>query len=275
MMITGLEAGGKMLDFDRLSCDNIRMENIPESTPSAPPAGMKYWRSYSYFFDNPKWTMNLLLGAVCSLIPVLGGIFFSGYGYEAVEAMHRRGEDDQYPDFDFNRFVKYLVRGCWPFIWQLVVGVPVGFIMGFLYFIGMMVFIGTADQHEHGPPAAFFLFFIFFLVVGLALGLIISVVLAPLLLRSGLSQELGFGQALPFVQDFLKRVGKEVILAQLFLLGTAIVIIPIAYVLCILPVFPAVVIVQMAHFHLLYQLYGLYLQRGGMPVPLQLETVPG
>jgi Protein of unknown function (DUF4013) len=248
------------------------MENIPES-PS-PQAGMRYWRSYAYFFDSPKWTTNLLLGALCSLIPVIGGIVFSGYGYEAVETMHRRGKDDQYPDFDFNRFVKYLVRGCWPFIWQLIIGVPVTFIIWFFCVIVMMVIGGTADQQ--GPKPVVLIPVLFFLVIAvLAVSLIISVVLAPLLLRSGLSQELGFGQAVPFVQDFLKRVGKEVILAQLFLIGTAIVIVPIAELMCILPVFPAIVIVQMAHFHLLYQLYGLYLQRGGAAVPLQLETVPG
>src|SRR5712692_5919367 len=136
----------------------------------------------------------------------------------------------------------------------------------------MIAFMGTADQHEQGLPAGVFLFFIFFLLVGLAMGLIVSVVAAPLILRAGLSQELGFGQALSFMQDFLKRVGKEVILAQLFLIGTAIVIMPIAYVLCILPAFPAAVLIQMAHFHLLCQLYGLYLQRGGSPVPLQVEA---
>jgi hypothetical protein len=234
---------------------------------------MKYWRSYSYLFDSPKWTMNLLLGAVCIFIPVLGTIVFSGYGFEAVEAMHRRGKDDQYPDFDFNRFVKYLTRGCWPFIWQLIVGVPVSFIIWFVYFIVMMVFIGTADQQ--GPqPGVFIPMFILLALVGLALGFVVSIVLAPLVLRAGLSQELGFDRALPFVQDFLKRVGKEVILAQLFLMGTAMVIIPIAYVLCILPAYPAMVIVQMAHYHLLCQLYGLYLQRGGTAIPLQLEPAP-
>jgi len=261
-----------MLDFVLLRWDNIRMENTSES---APPAGMRYWRAYFYLFDSPKWTMNLLLGAVCNLIPVLGGIVFAGYGYEALEAMHRRGKDDQYPDFDFNRFVQYLVRGCWPFIWQLIIGLPVAFIMWFLYFISVLAFIGTADQQAQGPPAAFFLILIFFVLVGLALGVAVGVVLAPLALRAGLSQELGFGQALSFMQDFLKRVGKEVILAQLFLIGTAIVIMPIAYVLCILPAFPAAVIIQMAHFHLLYQLYGLYLQRGGTAVPLQVEAVAG
>jgi hypothetical protein len=251
------------------------MENARGTSPSASPPGMKYWRSYSYFFDSPQWTMNLLLGAVCSLIPVLGGIVFAGYGYEVVEAMHRRGKDDQYPDFDFNRFIQYLIRGCWPFIWQLIVGVPVFFVIWFLYFIFMMIFIGSADSREFVAPPAFFLLFIIFFVLVLTLALAVSVVLAPLLLRSGLSQGLGFEQAVPFLQDFLKRVGKEVVLVQLFVFGTAIVILPIAELMCILPVFPAMVVVQMAQFHLLYQLYGLYLQRGGMPIPLQLETVPG
>ena len=245
------------------------MENSPEPAPSTK---LKFWRSYFYLFDSPKWTMNLLLGALCTLIPVLGGIVFSGYGFEAVEVMHRRGKDDQYPEFDFNRFVKYLVRGCWPFIWQLIVGLPVGFIIWIIYVIGMVVVIGSGDQQ--GPKAAMFiLFFVIVFVVALVLSLIAGVLLAPLVLRSGLSQELGFAQAFNFVQDFLKRVGKEVILAQLFLLGTAIVILPIAYVLCILPVFPAAVLVQMAHFHLLFQLYGLYLQRGGAAVPFKVEPV--
>jgi len=68
------------------------MENISEY---APPVQMKYWRSYFYLFDSPKWSMNLLLGSVCVIIPILGSIVFMGYGYEAVEMMHRRGKDDQ------------------------------------------------------------------------------------------------------------------------------------------------------------------------------------
>jgi hypothetical protein len=263
-----------MLDFDPGKWDNFRMENITEGTPSATLAGTKYWRAYFYFFDSPKWSMNLLLGAVCILIPVLGNIVFSGYGYEAVEAMHRRGKDDQYPDFDFNRFAKYLVRGCWPFIWQLIIGVPIGIIMWFVYMIAMMMVFGTAGPQ--GPKAGVFIpVFVLIFVVVLALSLVVNVLLTPLVLRAGLSQELGFGQAFAFMQDFLKRMGREVILAQLFLIGTAIIIFPIALVLCYFPVFPAMVIIQMAHFHLLYQLYGLYLQRGGTPIPLQLEPAPG
>ncbi len=247
---------------------------MESSSEAAPSTEMKFWRSYFYLFDSPKWTMNLLLGALCTLIPVLGGIVFSGYGYEAVEGMHRRSKDDQYPDFDFNRFVKYLVRGCWPFIWQLIVGVPVAFILWIFYIIAMVVLIGTGDQ-EGPKTTVLIIFFVVMFVVAFVLSLVVSVLLAPLALRSGLSQELGFGQAMPFMQDFLKRVGKELILAQLFLLGTAIIILPVAYVLCILPVLPAAVIVQMAHFHLLFQLYGLYLQRGGAAIPLKVEPIAG
>jgi hypothetical protein len=234
---------------------------------------MKYWRAYTYFFDSPKWTMNLLLGTLCSVIPLIGQIVFHGYGYEAVETMHRRGKDDQYPEFDFNRFVKYLVRGCWPFIWQLIIGLPVVFVMWFFYFIFMMVMLGTGGKE--GPnPAVMLIGILFLVVVVLALSLVVAVVLAPLQLRAGLSQELGFNQALAFVQEFLKRVGKELVLAQLFLLGTAIVILPIATMMCVLPVYPAAVVVQMAQFHLLNQLYGLYLERGGTAIPIVVGPVP-
>src|SRR5262245_35056837 len=194
------------------------MENTPES---APPVSMKYWRSYLFLFDNPKWLVNMLLGAVCLIIPVLGGIVFMGYGYEAVEMMHRRGKDDQYPDFDFNRFVKYLVRGCLPFIWQIIMGIPAAIIMWVFYFIVMIVVIGTGGNEP--PNSAVFALVLFFVIlVMIAISLAMSVILAPLLLRSGLSQQLGFEQAISFVQDFLKRVGKELILSQLFLFGTAI-----------------------------------------------------
>lgn len=268
-MITTKSAEGKILDFVPPEWDNIPMENAPESAP----AGMRYFRAYFYLFDSPKWTMNLLLGAVCNLIPVLGGIVFAGYGYETLEAMHRRGKDDQYPEFDFNRFVKYLVRGCWPFIWQLIIGLPFAFIMWLAYMVLIMAFIGTAD-HEGPKPGVLVPVLILFVLMGLVLGVIVGAMGAPLVLRAGLSQELGFGEALPFMQDFLKRVGKEVVLAQLFLVGTAIVIMPIAYALCFLPALPAAVIIQMAHFHLLYQLYGLYLQRGGTAIPLQVKALP-
>jgi hypothetical protein len=169
-----------MLDFEQIRWDNKPMENLPEP---APPAEMKYWRAYLYFFDSPKWTMNLLLGALCTLIPVLGGIVFMGYGYEAVEEMHRKGKDDQYPEFDFNRFVKYLVRGCWPFIWQLIIGFPVGFIMGFCYSFAEVAVVGTGDQ-QGSKPGVLIPILIIVVVVGMVLSLIMSVLLVPILLRS-------------------------------------------------------------------------------------------
>jgi hypothetical protein len=109
---------------------------------------------------------------------------------------------------------------------------------------------------------------------GLAVGLLISLVQVPLILRAGLSQEFGFEGAFAFVQDFLQRVWKEVLLAQLFLMVTGIPLILLGELLCVIPVLPASVLVMMAQYHLIYQVHELYLQRGGTAIPIKLETTP-
>src|SRR5437899_2377970 len=70
----------------------------------------------------------------------------------------------------------------------------------------------------------------------------------------------------PFVQDFLRRVGRETLLAQLFVAtsGTSIVLLG---VLCLcVPMFPALALVHFAQYHLTGQLYRLYRARGGEAV---------
>src|SRR5262245_15579904 len=77
---------------------------------------MQYVRAYRYIFDSLKWMTNVLLCAVCSLIPVIGPLILFGYMFELVEFMHRRKSDVGYPDFTFDRFSTYLMRGLWPFL---------------------------------------------------------------------------------------------------------------------------------------------------------------
>ena len=91
---------------------------------------------------------------------------------------------------------------------------------------------------------------------------LVSVPLAPVTLYVGLRQEVS-GAMAPFVQDFLGRVGKETILAQLFIAssGTALLVLGSMF-LCV-ALFPALAVVHLAQYHLLGQLYRLYLERGG------------
>src|SRR5258708_32650071 len=76
-------------------------------------------RMLSYVFENPNWFMNLLLAALCALIPIIGPIVLKGYLYEAVIGLLAVG-GARYPDFNFSRFGDYLMRGLWPFLVGLV-----------------------------------------------------------------------------------------------------------------------------------------------------------
>ena len=61
---------------------------------------MNYTASVSDFFKSPKWTMNLLLGGVCALIPFIGQIVLKGW---LITGFWGRDDDryENFPDFDF------------------------------------------------------------------------------------------------------------------------------------------------------------------------------
>ena len=103
--------------------------------------------------------------------------------------------------------------------------------------------------------------------------LIVSILSVPLYLRAGLSGDFSTAFSMEFFRDFMKRVGKEVVLAELFLVATGTFVTIGGLLLCYIGVFPAVVLLTYASHHLEYQLYELYLERGGAPVPRK-ETQP-
>ena len=85
---------------------------------------MHYLRSITFVFESKKWPMNILVGALAfsPFLPLIGALVYIGYLFEMLEHMHRRGRDVPYLDFDFNRLMKYLIRGVYPFLVSLVIG---------------------------------------------------------------------------------------------------------------------------------------------------------
>ncbi len=231
---------------------------------------MRYMRAYQFVFDSPNWMMNLLCGMVCLLIPVVGPLVFLGYAFEVVEALHRQG-DRSYPNFDFNRFVKYLVRGVWPFLFQLIVVLPVVFIIYIPFFIAFQAILMSGG----GKPnvGAFFALLTVYFISLFVVGFLLALVLVPLILHAGMSQEFAFGAALHFLRDFWKRAWKELVLVQLFLFGSGLVLSIAGFLLCCIGVYPAAALAEFARYYMVYQLYELYLQRGGTAIPLKLEAV--
>ncbi|MBY0527669.1 MAG: DUF4013 domain-containing protein [Gemmataceae bacterium] len=229
---------------------------------------MRYLRAYRFLFDSSGWTHNLFAGAVCELVPVLGPIVFTGYALELIEKL-QKGDDRDYPAFDVNRLGPYLLRGLWPLIVQLLILVPVLFVAWIVGMVLLALISGDPPAPTQTPRALLALLFpaIFFAI------LLLSIPLAPLTLYVGLRQEVT-GESLQFIRDFLQRVGKETALAQVFVAVTGTSAVVLGTSLCCVPAFAALALVHYAQYHLLGQLYQLYLERGGSAVPPRVEPAP-
>jgi hypothetical protein len=251
---------------------------------------MDYLGSYRFVFTSRNWAMNLLFVVLCSLIPAIGPIVLMGYFFEIIDDLVRRRQRaktrdyppdsiteepldalpayvsldaESYPDFTFDRFVEYLTRGVWPFLVRLIVNLVLGVMFGLFWMVGMGSVAAASGGNSSVLPLIFFVvFFVFYLILAAALGILTL----PLYLRAGLSSDFASAFSMDFYRDFLKRVGKEVVLAQLFLVVSSSLVSGLGLLLCCIGVYPAVALTMFASHHLDYQLYELYLERGGEPI---------
>src|SRR5207245_11225120 len=171
----------------------------------------------------------------------------------------------------FNRFVKYLVRGVWPWLVHLPVQMVFTFALIGLLYVGFFAIIMAGSS---GGPVGWIALLLFgLLLLLLFIHFLIDLLLAPLALRMGLSQESPFAVCLRFARDFLSLTWKELLIAQLFLWVTSLPLLVAGALIPVIGGYIATVVVELAQAHLLYQLYELYLKRGGLPVPLRLEEL--
>lgn len=227
---------------------------------------MNYTASVTDFFKSPKWMMNMLLGAVCALIPFIGQIVLKGW---LITGFWGRDDDryENFPDFDFNNFGKYLERGLWPFLVTLVSSMALAFVMCFVLVpLWMITALVAGGSHDHSCVGAFMgliTMFIYFIMIAAAL-----CVLAPLVLRASITQDFGQAFNFTFVKRFLALTWKELLLSSLFCVVAAMVLTGIGFVALCIGLYFATVLIYFSWMHLQKQLYALYLSRGGEPVPL-------
>lgn len=237
-------------------------------------ASIQYLRAYSQFFDSPLWGQNLLFATVCNLIPILGYMLLCGYGYEIVEALHRKPRWT-YPPFDFDRFNDYLARGVWPGLIVVVLTMLVSPVLLMAFYMLMFLMLFAAMSMSGSGAGESYAGIVAGIVIPLLL-LLASFVsfLALLLIRTvmlgaGVSQDLTAGFRATWIKGFLSRVWVELVLVTLFQLVTLLVLCAIGNLLLIVGSFPAITLWMLAGAHLDYQLYQLYLARGGKPLPLK------
>lgn len=219
---------------------------------------MQYQLAFGFILNRTGGAVNLLLITVCNFIPILGPIVLLGYRAEVAQTLLRDDELRRHPKLDFNRFMEYLTRGVWPFITSLIVGVAAAVFVG----IAAVVAIGIGIA-ANKPELALILTYAFMFPI-----LIISMVAsAPMTFHAELSGKFDLGAEFRFALSFWKIVGGQAIIAMLVFIPLSILVAIGGLLLCFVGVYPASALTQMAGQHILVQLYALYLERGGDPIP--------
>jgi len=239
---------------------------------SPPPyrgGGLEYGRMVSFVFENPRWFVNLLLMGVCQLIPIIGPMVVLGYQFDTVEALHRDPRR-RYPDFDFGRFVDYLVRGLWPFLVVLIASVIlVPLMMGCsaAVIIGIGLAVAGANTQSIGPMMLTLLPLI--ILTAIVVGIGIQLLLLPLQLRAGLAQDFAAAFDFSFFKSFLATMWKEALVGMLFLAVVGVAAAIVGFAMCFIGIYLTMGVVMLAQANYYFQLYELYLERGGQPIPLK------
>jgi len=223
---------------------------------------MNYMRGFQYIREREKWVTNVLLGAVCLLIPIIGQIVFVGYMFDVIEALHKDPEHKNYPDFDFNRFTDFLSRGIWPwlaeFLFGLIISIP-------LAIVGMIIMVAGMAASK-GEPWGIAIGYGFMFLVIVPLSILLSVVIWGPEFQAGMTRQFQFNQMIEFGKGFFRLLKKEMIITALVLVGCYILAMIVTVVTCYVGAFIVGPVLLYAKYHWLWQMYELYLQRGGTPI---------
>lgn len=231
---------------------------------------LDFARAYKYVFSSQKWHLNIVFGALGLIVPIVGQIVLVGYLYEQMEAWHRRKDDSTYRDFEASSdaLTRYLTRGCWPFLVQfLFLQAPMTALS-----LGFSVYVtGRLAMQANKPPdvlwmayAYWFFYAILFVLVALA-----SLIVVPMQLRAGLARDFKSAFSLAFVGDFIRRTFATMLIMFVVQLIMSVLLALGGLVLCCVGMAFTGAWGTFAQYHLYYQLYETYLERGGMPIPLK------
>ena len=223
---------------------------------------MEYLEAYKLPFRRPDWFKNLLLITVCQLIPVVGPIVVLGYFREVFLAL-RQDRRALYPPFEFGNFAPYLTAGLWPFL----VGLASTLVLMPLMAISYVPLLAIPLFHLRGPVIV--LPMLLTVVLFVLVGVLSSFALIPIYLRALLLQEFVPAFNFTFVLDYVRRVWWQQILVHLFMAVTGVPLMLLGMLCCYFGMFPAMTILTFASWYLIFQLYWLYLERGGTEIPVK------
>jgi hypothetical protein len=218
---------------------------------------MKFFLPFRYVFDQPGGFSNLLHITVCELIPVIGPIILYGYRSEVSVTLDYDPEMSWHPRFEFNRFEKYLARGVWPFLIELLLAV-----LHFPIIFG--VFIAGAILLPNMPNPG--LTFLVIEGVSLCFIVVLDSLKITMVFHAELTGRFDLPGGLRFSWQFWRLVGLVALGTGFVFWFMSAVVLILGLLCCFVGIYPAIALIQMARQHLMVQLYRLYLDRGGEPL---------
>lgn len=251
---------------------DLTIEKPVPPDAAAPSAGLQprrltYLPAFRYVFENPDWFLTLVFGGLCGFIPVLGQVAQMGFFYEVVEGLYRR-PDAPYAKFDFRRFAGYCERGVWVYVLAMLVGTV---IYMFVFLPIQLTFQFSFIALISNQTVLMVVMAILGPVILLAALVILvgaNVLTAPLFLRAGLAQRFRLVFRFDWIKFYLKKVWVEEVLATLFIMASAVLLLPLGCLVFCYGLYAAGMIVSIASAHMQWQIYEIYLERGGEPIPL-------
>lgn len=218
---------------------------------------------------------TVLLAGLFTIIPVIGPMALNGWRAEMHQRLRLRDPRPLVP-LTFNDLVARLPQGMPVYLTRLVlqvvlgtVGTFVGCVMGAGGFV-LAVFVSLG-----GGRGADFLPVYLLWTVGTVLVIALMALFLPwmngALTRVELTEDLGQALRLDELRDYFRRTWGDTIVAIVPFALVAVALVLAGLVCFLVGAYFAVILLQVASTHLRWQLYELYLWRGGSEVPVKLQ----
>jgi hypothetical protein len=232
-----------------------------------PGVSMRYMEAIRFPFQGPHAWTNILMLGVAQLVPIVGPIVLLGFVYDTLEALFRQ-KRTYAPPFDFDRLGDYLMRGIWVFLVQMIVSFVIAVPGTVLIMGGQIGGMVLLEQGEELAPLGIVVMGLGYLA-HFGLMMLMGFFMTPLSIRVGLVQDFGKSFDFAWYRSFLGKTWVEMLVVTLLgaFLGTAYAFVGFAF-FCI-GIYFTMAILIVTSMHLQFQLYLLFLARGGQAVEMK------
>jgi len=223
-------------------------------------------------FQSTNWLMNWIWMSLCVLLTmfVVGGPQMYGYMAEVAEK-RVGGRDRNWPDFDSNRLVEYLLRGLWAYLWSLIWSFPIVLACAIPIGITLWVCRQLSDNNQELPN----------ILMGIAGGVLSALVMLVGMMvvsismaHASLSNDFLKGADLPRIIFFIRRVFWTSTYVALVYMFASIVLTSLGALACFIGMVPGYAYLMLFATDLVAQLYDIFVNRGGVPiVSLESDTI--